>query len=71
MPSTQALLFFLIPLIFLFTKLLRWGRREAHLPPGPPTIPLLGNALQFPNDHMQLQYVIVLSFAATRSHFIL
>jgi hypothetical protein len=25
-------------------KLLRFGRREKHLPPGPPTYPIVGNA---------------------------
>lgn len=32
-------------------KLLRWGRRESFLPPGPPTIPILGNILDFPDAH--------------------
>jgi len=50
--------FFLLVLAFLFAKLLRWGRRDAHLPPGPPTTPILGNLLQLPKTHLQLQYVI-------------
>jgi len=40
----------------LILRLLRWGRRDAHLPPGPATTPFLGNALQFPKSFLQLQY---------------
>ena len=29
-------------------KLLRMGRRDSRLPPGPPTVPVLGNAHQIP-----------------------
>ncbi|KAJ4293390.1 hypothetical protein N0V90_008673 [Kalmusia sp. IMI 367209] len=32
--------------LYVSIKLLRFGRREKHLPPGPPTIPILGNAHQ-------------------------
>ncbi|CAE6460257.1 unnamed protein product [Rhizoctonia solani] len=35
-------------LVYLFLKLLRIGRREHSLPPGPPTVPLLGNLNIFP-----------------------
>ncbi|KAF2637168.1 cytochrome P450 [Massarina eburnea CBS 473.64] len=31
-------------IIYAFFKLLRFGRREKHLPPGPPTYPIIGNA---------------------------
>lgn len=31
-------------ILYLFYKLLYFGHREKHLPPGPPTIPILGNA---------------------------
>ncbi|KAF9021327.1 hypothetical protein BDZ89DRAFT_1115991, partial [Hymenopellis radicata] len=30
-------------------RLIKIGRREKYLPPGPPTIPLLGNLHVFPN----------------------
>ncbi|KAF8599138.1 cytochrome P450 [Ceratobasidium sp. AG-I] len=30
-------------LVWLFTKLIRIGKRESYLPSGPPTVPLLGN----------------------------
>jgi hypothetical protein len=32
-------------------KLLRIGRREKGLPPGPPTVPILGNLHLFPKEH--------------------
>jgi hypothetical protein len=31
-------------LLYAVVKLLRFGRREKHLPPGPPTWPIIGNA---------------------------
>jgi hypothetical protein len=30
--------------LYAVVKLLRFGRREKHLPPGPPTWPIIGNA---------------------------
>ncbi|CAL1707469.1 unnamed protein product [Somion occarium] len=34
----------------------RIGARESYLPPGPPTIPLLGNLLDFPTSYAHLQF---------------
>ncbi|KAF2851961.1 cytochrome P450 oxidoreductase-like protein [Plenodomus tracheiphilus IPT5] len=39
----SSLLFVSLVGLIVF-KVLRFGRREKHLPPGPPTIPILGNA---------------------------
>lgn len=39
----SLLLFICVACYFVF-KLLRYGHREKHLPPGPPTLPILGNA---------------------------
>jgi hypothetical protein len=30
--------------IYVIFKILRFGSREKHLPPGPPTYPIVGNA---------------------------
>ena len=37
--------------IFLFI-----GRREKHLPPGPPTLPILGNIHQIPKKSAHFQF---------------
>ncbi|KAL0937329.1 cytochrome p450 [Colletotrichum truncatum] len=37
------------PAVFLLYKIFTFGRREKHLPPGPPTIPILGNAHLIPS----------------------
>ncbi|KAF9647627.1 cytochrome P450 [Thelephora ganbajun] len=36
-------------------RLLRWGRRESFLPPGPPTVPILGNLFDFPTVYPWLK----------------
>jgi hypothetical protein len=33
-----------LTVLYSFFKLLRFGHREKHLPPGPPTYPIIGNA---------------------------
>lgn len=32
------------------------GRRPTSYPPGPPTIPILGNMLEFPSDYLQYKF---------------
>ncbi|EEB91900.1 hypothetical protein MPER_09668, partial [Moniliophthora perniciosa FA553] len=48
--STVALLL----LALLVIKLLKIGRREKFLPPGPPTVPILGNLHIFPFESPHL-----------------
>ncbi|KAI0076208.1 cytochrome P450 [Panus rudis PR-1116 ss-1] len=48
---------FSLTIIYWFiSRLARIGTREAELPPGPPTIPLLGNLLQFPKEYTFLRF---------------
>jgi hypothetical protein len=37
-------LFLSLTVLYGIIKLLRFGRREKNLPPGPPTYPIIGNA---------------------------
>jgi len=45
-----------ILLAFLLFKPSRWGSRDAHWPPGPSTMPLVGIILQFPKAFLQLRF---------------
>lgn len=40
---------------FLLFKVLRIGSRESSLPPGPPTLPILGNAHLLPSRDLHLK----------------
>ena len=48
--GVPALLF-----VWLLLRVLRIGSRTPGLPPGPPTVPLLGNAHMFPGELAHLR----------------
>ncbi|KAG4292662.1 hypothetical protein FPRO06_12150 [Fusarium proliferatum] len=51
------LIYLLIPvLIFGFWRLSKVGRRPAGYPPGPPTLPIIGNLHQIPNRKRHIQF---------------
>lgn len=45
-----------VVVLWAIFKLLRWGRRESFLPPGPPTDPILGNLFDFPTVYPWLKF---------------
>lgn len=51
--------------VYVILKLLRFGRREKHLPPGPPTYPIVGNAHLAVNKDLykKLVFFYVMTFA--------
>ncbi|KAI1613495.1 cytochrome p450 monooxygenase [Exophiala viscosa] len=56
-PSTLRLgVFLLLTSAFLAWKLRRVGRRPSGMPPGPPTLPILGNLHQMPTKRPHLQF---------------
>jgi hypothetical protein len=59
-----------LSLLFL-SKVRNIGRRPADIPPGPPTIPILGNLHQMPIDkpHIQLQKWAT-EYGYVRCHFV-
>jgi hypothetical protein len=44
---------------YAVVQVLRYGRREKHLPPGPPTVPILGNAHLLSATDLHKKYSIL------------
>ncbi|KAJ5634636.1 hypothetical protein N7528_002478 [Penicillium herquei] len=55
MPSATSIIGLLIGLAALF-RILRIGRRPKNYPPGPPTLPIIGNIHQMPSRDAHLQF---------------
>lgn len=45
-----------IGVAYAIYRLCRIGRRDSDLPPGPPTLPVLGNILDFPTRHAHFKF---------------
>jgi hypothetical protein len=61
MPETYKLLSGSIPFLiacYILFKLLRFGHREKHLPPGPSTVPILGNAHLLPSTGLYIKLIL-------------
>uniref|UniRef100_A0A0W0FWJ0 Cytochrome p450 n=1 Tax=Moniliophthora roreri TaxID=221103 RepID=A0A0W0FWJ0_MONRR len=51
-----SVLVFLFFIVWLLQKILKTGRREPYLPPGPPTVPILGNLHVFPTKNSHIRF---------------
>jgi hypothetical protein len=60
-----------IVVIIGIIRLLRIGKRDSRMPPGPPTLPLLGNLHQVPITGLYKQYVVTQSMLTAASQLIM
>ena len=54
--QTPMILGSLLLVLYHVFRILQIGKRDPRLPPGPPTIPILGNIHQIPIERSYLQY---------------
>lgn len=47
---------FITLILVVFWQLNKIGRRPRHYPPGPPTLPIIGNLHQIPREQRHLQF---------------
>lgn len=52
-PLVTPLLASLVLIIWLVRIARNYGQRSALMPPGPPTLPIIGNAHVFPKSHIE------------------
>lgn len=57
----MSVLFIFLLILCVAALLRKVGSREAGLPPGPPTVPVLGNVHIFPTEFAHLKYVVCAS----------
>jgi hypothetical protein len=48
--------------LYFVYRISQVGKRRPNMPPGPPTIPILGNALQIPVSGFYKQYFLIIVF---------
>ncbi|KAH8077890.1 cytochrome P450 [Cristinia sonorae] len=56
MALIASVLIVVLALSWLLNRLLKIGSRELGLPPGPPTLPIIGNLLDFPKTAIYLRF---------------
>lgn len=62
--TTEAIGLLFIFLLWISYRLRKVGSREQDLPPGPPTVAIIGNLDIFPTVHPYLKYVRPFSTAS-------
>lgn len=59
--TTALLLVAVAAFFYSIYRLLQVGKRDPRMPPGPPTVPVLGNLLQIPTTGLYKKLGVVVS----------